>query len=223
MMQTKRVRALLLSALIIAMLMVAAPLVALDTVIGETGISLNGERQHVRSQETNLGNLVTDVLREASGADIAIYNGGGIREPADMGDITLEQAINILPFENNVVTLEMSGSEVLSVLERGVASYPEVSGSFLQVSGVRLYFNPNRPAFDRIERAYVGGEELDPDGTYTLATNDFLAAGGDEYEELEAATQIDEHEDVDTDLFIRYIQDNSPLFPRVEGRIVVVD
>ena len=195
---------------------------ALDTVIGEAGLFLNGERQHVRSQETNLGNLVTDVIREYTGADVAIYNGGGIRDSASMGEITLENAMEILAFENNVVTLEMTGSAIIETLERGVSSYPETSGAFLQVSGLRFYFNPHRSPGDRVERVYVGGSELDPYGTYTLATNDFLAAGGDDYPTLEAATQIDQHEMIDTRMFIEYIQNNSPLFPTVEGRIVVI-
>ena len=218
----RKLRTVGVAVLGIAMLFGGVHLSALDTEIGETGLSLNGERQHVRTQETNLGNLVTDVIRYYTEADIAIYNGGGIRDSASMGAITLETAMEIMAFENNVVTLEMTGAEVLETLERGVSYYPEVSGAFLQVSGIRLYFNPENPDGERIERVYVAGSELDPNATYTLATNDFLAAGGDDYSVLGDATQIAEHEMIDTQMFIEYIQQNSPLFPTVEGRIVVL-
>ena len=193
----------------------------LDTVIGESGLMLNGMREHVRSQETNLGNLVTDVIRERMGADIAIYNGGGIRASADMGEITLEAAMDILAFQNDVVTLRLTGARLLEALEYAVSSYPQASGKFLQVSGIRFYFNPDRAAGSRITKVLVGGNELVRNRTYTVATNEFLAAGGDDYSMLAEAERIEMGDVHDQAMFIQYIQQNSPLFPTVEGRIVV--
>ncbi len=199
----------------------AGPTFALDTVIGETEISLNAERQHVRAQETNLGNLVCDVLRYYTGADIAIYNGGGIRASADLGEITLEMAMEILAFNNEVVTLEMTGAEIIATLEHGVSSYGEVSGKFLQVSGLRFFFDPAKPVGERVMMVFVDGELLHPNKSYTLATNDFLAAGGDDYTMLVDAAEIARADMTDQQMFIAYIQEYSPLFPLVEGRIVV--
>lgn len=222
-MNKKLFKSLLVAAIIMTFVFAGFQAQALDTEIGETEIMLNGQREHVRTQETNLGNLVTDVIREYSGADIAVYNGGGIRDSASLGPITLRDAMEILAFENNVVTLEMTGMQVVAMLEHGVSSYPEVSGKFLQVSGLRFYFDPAEPAGSRVKDVRVQGERLRYRETYTVATNDFLAAGGDDYTMLEEAVQIDEHEMIDTDMFIEYIQNNSPLFPRVEGRIVVLN
>jgi len=87
---------------------------------------------------------------------------------------------------------------------------------------MRYYFNPHNEPGDRIVKVYIGGEPIDEEAMYTLATNDFLAAGGDDYTMFEEAEQIDEHELNDQEMFIQYIQENSPLFPKVEGRIVVV-
>lgn len=207
--------------LVAALTLVVVSAGALDTVVGETGLMLNGMREHVRSQETNLGNLVTDVLRQRTGADIAVYNGGGIRASAQMGEITLEMAMDILAFQNEVVTLEMTGARVVEMLEHGIAAYPAVSGRFLQVSGIRFYFDPARPEGDRITRVLVGGSPLASDRTYTVATNDFLAAGGDGYAMLEGARTLDVADTHDQAMFIQYLQQNSPVFPRVEGRIVV--
>lgn len=195
---------------------------ALDTVIGETEISLNGERQHVRTQETNLGNLICDVIRYYTGADVAVYNGGGIRASADLGDITLEKAMEILAFSNKVVTLEVTGAAITAALEHGVGSFGFVSGKFLQVSGLRFYLDPTRPEGSRVIEVYIHGEPIDPEATYTLATNDYLAAGGDGYSMFEQAEQIAVAEMTDQQMFIAYLQAYSPVFPMVEGRIVVV-
>ena len=194
----------------------------LDTVIGETGISLNGERQHIRTQETNLGNLVCDVLRENTKADIALYNGGGIRDSADLGEITLEDAMAILAFNNEVVTLMMSGQQIWDALEHGLHEYPEVAGGFLQVSGLRFYFDPAKEAYNRVEKILVDGEEINLRRHYVVAINEFLAAGGDDYSVLEEAEQLKLFENTDQQMFIQHIQANSPLFPSVEGRIVIL-
>ncbi len=199
----------------------AGSAVALDRVIGETEISLNGERQHVRTQETNLGNLVCDVLRHYTGADVVIYNGGGIRASADLGEITLEKAMEILAFNNEVVTLELTGAAIIATLEHGVGSFGEVSGKFLQVSGLRFYIDSTAPAGGRVTDVFVHGEPIDPEAIYTLATNDYLAAGGDGYTTLEQAEQIAVADMTDQEMFIAYLQEYSPVFPMVEGRIVI--
>ncbi len=205
----------------LVLVLVAGVAFAFDMVIGETLISLNGERQHVRSQETNLGNLITDMIRHYTGADIAVYNGGGIRAPADLGELTIENAMEIMAFNNEVVVLKMSGAAVLAMLEHGLAHYPEYAGRFLQVSGIRFFFDPSMPAGERIWMSFVGGDPLMPGKMYTVATNDFLAAGGDAFTMLEAAEQVAVADMTDQQMLINYIQEFSPLFPKVEGRIVV--
>ncbi len=198
------------------------PALGLDMVIGETEISLNGEREHLRTQETNLGNLVCDVLRHYTEADVAVYNGGGIRASADLGEITLEKAMEILAFNNEVVTLKLTGEEIVAMLEHGVGSFGQVSGKFLQVSGLRFYIDPANPAGERVVDVFIHGEPIDLEGVYTVATNDYLAAGGDGYDMLVDAEQIAVAEMTDQEMFIAYLREHSPVFPRVEGRIVVL-
>lgn len=208
--------------MLLVLMLLSGGAVALDTVIGETEIMLNAEREHVRSQETNLGNLITDIIRYYSEADLAVYNGGGIRASADLGDITLEKAMEIMAFNNNVVVLKVSGAKIVEMLEYGVSSAPEVSGKFLQVSGLRFYYDVNAQAGERVVKVYVHGQELDLEKYYTVATNDFLAAGGDGYEMLVDAEEVLICELTDQQMLIRYLQEYSPIFPKVEGRIVVV-
>lgn len=205
----------------VVLALVAGLAFAFDMVIGETGISLNAERQHVRTQETNLGNLITDMIRYYTGADIAVYNGGGIRASADLGELTLENAMEIMAFNNEVVVLKMSGAQIIAMLEHGVSSFPEVSGKFLQVSGIRFFFDPSMPPGERIWMAFVGDDRLMPGKMYTVATNEFLAAGGDAYTMFETAEVIATADRTDQEMLIAYIQEFSPLFPMVEGRIVV--
>lgn len=209
-------------AMILVVGLLAIPVVGLDTVIGETEISLNGERQHVRTQETNLGNLVADMLRYYTNADIAVYNGGGIRTSADLGEITLEKAMEIMAFSNEVVVLRLSGSTIIEALEHGVSSYGFVSGKFLQVSGIRMYIDPSKPAGERVVSVLVHGEPLVLDQLYTLATNDYLGYGGDGYTMFVDAELVEIMEMTDQQMFIEYIKTFSPLFPMVEGRIVVL-
>ncbi len=194
---------------------------ALDTVIGKTGIALNGEREHVRTQETNLGNLVCDAIRYFTGADMALYNGGGIRSGARTGEITLEQAMEILAFDNEVVILEVSGSDMFEILEYGVGNYGEVDGRFPQVSGFRFYIDPAAPVGERVTDIIFCGLPIDPEMTYSLATNGFLASGGDGYSMLKDAVQAKKADKTDQLMFIRYLQEFSPVFPMVEGRIAV--
>lgn len=220
-MSEKVLRRAIVTVFVLMLALTAGTVYALDTVIGSTGIDLNGEREAVRTQETNLGNLLTDAMRAFSGADIAVWNGGGIRASAKLGEITLEKAMEIFPFENGLVTLEVTGAELIEILEHSVDAYPAVAGKFLHVSGLRFYFSPNKPAGQRVLNVYVGGEPLHINKTYVLATSDFLAAGGDAYE-MFLDKELTDLGVTEQQVFIRHLMENSPVFPKVEGRIVVV-
>ncbi|HEY8343923.1 MAG TPA: 5'-nucleotidase C-terminal domain-containing protein [Bacillota bacterium] len=194
----------------------------LNAVIGKTPVRLVGERQLVRTGETNLGNLITDAMRALSGAEIALTNGGGIRASIEAGEITIENVLEVLPFGNTVVVKEMKGSDLLSCLEHGVSLYPEPSGAFPQVSGLFFTINPTKPAGERISAVQVNGKPLLPNGIYTVATNDFLAAGGDGYTWFAPAKNVGELGGLD-EVLIEYIQSRGVIAPEVEGRIRVGD
>ena len=95
---------------------------------GEAGVKLDGDRNLVRAQETNLANLVTDGMRAKTGAEIAFQNGGGIRASIEAGDVTVGDVLTVLPFGNLISTFELTGAEVIEALENGVSrAAPEVS------------------------------------------------------------------------------------------------
>ncbi len=191
--------------------------------VGNTDVLLDGERANVRVRETNLGNLVADVMREAVGADIGFNNGGGIRASIGAGTITIGDIYTTLPFDNTLVKVEILGSDILGALEHSVRSYPEQNGGFLQVSGLEFMFDPSREAGSRVMDVLVGGEALDLDKAYTVATNDFLAAGGDGYATFASATILVETGEMLRDAMANYVAAQGAIAPEVEGRIVVIE
>lgn len=142
---------------------------------------LPGDYELMRTQETRLGNLLTDIAREVAGADLALLNGGSIRAPLEAGDVTRGDLTTILPFDNTLVALRVSGQQIKEALEHSLAPYPLPWGGFLQVSGLHLTFDPAAPAGARVRDIVVAGEPLVLDRDYTVATNSFIALGGDGY------------------------------------------
>lgn len=192
----------------------------MSTVIGETKVALDGERANVRTRETNLGNYVADVMRKAAGADVAITNGGGIRASIAQGSIKVNDVYTVLPFDNTLVIMEVTGAQILKVLETSLAKFPEQNGGFLQVSGLSVVFDPAKPAGSRVVEVKVGGVALDPAKSYKLATNDFTAAGGDGYDALKEAKLLVNTGEMLRDVMVKAIQAEGAIEPKVEGRIV---
>jgi len=143
-------------------------------VVATTTVELSYEAG--RSAETNFGDLLADVMKEVSGADAAITNGGGMRANIPAGEVTVGDILTALPFGNTVVTLEISGAVLREALDHS-ARDEFGGGGFLQVSGLSYTVVPAKGAED----VSVGGAPLDAGKTYKIATNDFMAAGGDGY------------------------------------------
>lgn len=190
-------------------------------VVGTTEVVLDGERTHVRSNETNLGNLIADAMKETANADIALTNGGGIRASIDVGEITKGEAITVLPFGNIVVLKEVSGADVLAALENGFSKYPAYDGRFPNISGMRVVFDATKPAGSRVTQVTVGGEPLDVNKTYRLATNDFIAAGGDEYTVLADDSIIGEFATLD-EVLVEYIKKHGTPGAKKDGRVKAI-
>jgi len=170
------------------------------TTVGLTISGADGTRA-VRNRETNIGNLVADAYRTIGGADIGWVNGGGVRSGIDAGDITYEQIIAVHPFGNALCVCEATGQEILDALEMASRSCPAENGGFLQVSGLRYTVDTAVPSSVRVDDKGmflgVDGERrvrdvtvlngdtgvyepIDPAGTYTLASHNYLLkSGGD--------------------------------------------
>ena len=147
--------------------------------IGEAAYDLDGE--HVRLKETNLGDFLADILRQAAGADAAIINGGGIRTGIPQGTITVKDIYSVLPFDNYLVAIRLTGKQIREALEHGVSGVEECAGRFPQVSGISFTYKPKAPVGSRVKEVLINGKPLEPEKEYVVATNDFMAAGGDGY------------------------------------------
>ncbi|MDT8901913.1 bifunctional metallophosphatase/5'-nucleotidase [Anaeroselena agilis] len=149
-------------------------------VLGEAATAL----PHDRYRLSPLGQWATDALRQAAGADIAFFNGGGLRAGLAAGPVTLGDLYAAMPFDGCLEVAEMTGAQVLAALEYGIAN-PRFGA--LQFSGLEVEYRAAAPAGQRVAATLADGRALEADKTYRVAVNDFLAAGGDGYEMIKAA------------------------------------
>ncbi|QQY79959.1 5'-nucleotidase [Keratinibaculum paraultunense] len=192
-----------------------------SVVVGKTKVRLVGEREAVRTGESNLGNLATDAMLDLTGADVAITNGGGIRASIEPGDITKGDILEVFPFGNYIVVKKLKGIDILNALEYGVDTYPEPAGKFPHVAGMTFKIDPSKEAGNRIVDLKIKGKPVDLNKTYTVATNDFMAIGGDGYTMLAEGELVGEFEGLDEAL-IKYIEKIGEVDYEVEGRITIL-
>jgi 2',3'-cyclic-nucleotide 2'-phosphodiesterase (5'-nucleotidase family) len=148
----------------------------MEKVIGKTEVFLEGGRQAIRSgKDTNLGRMITSIMAEYARADAGVINGGGIRASIKEGDITMSDVYTALPFSNIVTKLDLTGADLLEMLQRSQDLEPG-NGGKLQTFGIKYAEKDGKV---RIESVHA--RQFDPALVYSVATNDFLAAGGDGY------------------------------------------
>jgi 5'-nucleotidase / UDP-sugar diphosphatase len=195
---------------------------ALNVGVGETKLPLDTRNEIVRTQESAVGALIADLMRDAMQADVALINGGGIRGNAVIGAGPLRRGdvLRVLPFANKVVKLDVTGEILRAALENGLSQVEKTAGRFPQVSGIRLTFDPNRPAGSRLVSVTVGGRPLEPQAHYTLATFDFIQGGGDGYTMFQQARVLVKAENgpMDSDLILDRLK-AGPIAPVPDGRI----
>jgi len=203
--------------------------------VGEAAVALTGTSPRLcRIEECLLGNVISDAVLEDTGVDIVFQNGGGIRADIAEGQVTLGDVLTVLPFGNLISTFELSGADVIAVLENSVSrieldennnpSVDGASGRFMQVAGLRYTFDATQEVGNRIVSVDVMQEgeyvALDADAIYSVATNDFVRAGGDGYSVLaeNAINPYDQGRPLDQ-VVADYIAANSPISAMLEGRI----
>ncbi|MGL5918251.1 MAG: bifunctional metallophosphatase/5'-nucleotidase [Cetobacterium sp.] len=174
--------------------------------VGEAPILLEGDRAFVRTGETNLSQLITDAMVWKTGADVAITNGGGIRASINPGEVTIGDIISVLPFGNYIVTKEVKGSDLQKAVENGLRSYPESLGAMAQVSGMTVKFNVKNPPHRKVLEIKVGDKKLEPNKLYVVATNDFMASGGDGYSSLATGKVLANYSALD-EVLVEYIKE----------------
>ena len=195
-------------------------------VFAKTEVELNGaEEPGNRTEETNMGDLITDAMMWAVKTRmpsinmenaVALTNGGGIRAAIRAGDITKKDVFTVLPFGNTLTVVNVTGAELLEALEAATFCTPVSLGGFPQTAGMKLTVDCTKD-YDKNDTTYPGstyygpksinGKPFDKDATYAVITNDFLAAGGDIYYAFAAASsQIESGLSLDT-VVMDYITD----------------
>jgi len=175
--------------------------VVLDQVIGTSAEALDYTWETVRCDELPIGRVVTASYLQETGADIAIENAGGIRGGLPQGDVTYGDVVGISPFGNYMVTKQISGQDLLDVLETSIEigvqnkavydkqlaaveagedpyqyTWPDNSGSYLQFGGIQVEYDVSKVQGERVQSVMVGGEALDLEKLYTVVTNNYVAA-----------------------------------------------
>ena len=165
----------------------------MDVPLSTTAVELDTRNATMRGREAAMGNLVADAARQKTRADVAVMNGGGIRGGrvyAPGSAITRRDVLAELPFRNRVVTIEITGAALRAAIENGLSRLPAAAGRFPHVSGMAVEYDARRAANERVLTITVGGAPLDPSRTYRVATNDFMARGGDGYATFAAAKPL---------------------------------
>ena len=156
----------------------------LDEVVAHSDKELSSDRLLVRRNESELGNLAADSFRWEAKTDIAVINGGGLRDNLPAGDVRKRDIMAIFPFGNTLRVAEIDGKTIRAMLEHSVEYYPASFGGFLNVSGMKFSYDPSKPAKHRVTDIFIGDMPLDDNKTYTIALADFQTAGGDDYSML---------------------------------------
>jgi 5'-nucleotidase len=201
-----------------------------DKPLGSTKVALDARGETNRSRETNLGSYIADAYRKALGADVALFNGGSIRagKVFSPGVLSKRDVMAILPYENPIVKIEVTGATLRAALEHGVSRSAEERepGRFPQVSGVRFEFDARRQPGSRITSILVNNQPLDDKKSYTLATNTFLVLkGGDGYNMFGGSKFIVDPENgpVEPVVLMNAIAAGKEIAPEVDGRIKRLD
>lgn len=172
----------------------------MNEVVGEAKVDL--VRSSYGSGKSNLGRWISDVFRETAQADIGIQNSGGIRNDIKQGKITYNDIYSVLPFENVLVTLELTGAQVQELLDfiAGARDASAISGTTFTVKD------------GKATEIKIGGKPLDLTKTYKVATNDFLASGGSRYTILKQGKVINTGDNL-RDVVIQYLKIHPVIAP----------
>ncbi|ENG5983365.1 bifunctional UDP-sugar hydrolase/5'-nucleotidase UshA [Vibrio sp. 378] len=177
----------------------------LNVKIAESNGKLEGDRNVVRYQQTNLGRLIATAHMERAKADFAVMNSGGVRDSIAAGDITYKDVLTVQPFGNMVSYVDMTGKEVLDYLNV-VATKPVDSGAYAQFAGIAMSINNGE-----VTNVFIGNKQLRLDGNYRFTVPSYNAAGGDGY------PKIDDHPGyvntgfTDAEVLKDYLETHSPI------------
>ena len=178
---------------------------ALSVVVGRSDAVLNGDRAVVRGRPTDLGVLIGRAMMERAKAQFAVLNSGGIRDSLPAGEISYKDVLKVLPFGSTLGFIDFSGADALAYLNAAAKMSPG-AGAFAQFAGVQLVIDSGV-----VTQALIDGKPIEPAGTYRMAVNSFMAAGGDGYPRLKDRPGYVDTGYVDADMLRNFLWARNPL------------
>ncbi|MCC2099385.1 MAG: 5'-nucleotidase C-terminal domain-containing protein [Hyphomicrobiales bacterium] len=196
----------------------------LDVGLAKLAKPLDSRSGVVRSGEAAWGNLIADAIRQVTGADMAIMNGGGIRggKRYEAGHVlTRRNVLSELPFSNKTLLFRLTGAQIRSALEHGLAEYPRASGQFLHVSGAKVVFDASRKPGERVVELTIGGKPVDQRKYYSVTASDFFLRGGDGFTQFTNSglrTRVEDAKLIANDVMV-YVRKLGTIAIAPEGRV----
>jgi 5'-nucleotidase / UDP-sugar diphosphatase len=197
-------------------------------IIGKSTVTLDGNYAKVRSEETNLGDLIANAMLDqlrSDGAQIAIFNAGNIRNGIPKGDISMAQVLEVLPFRNKIARIDLTGAQLKIVLENGVSQVEELAGRFPQVAGLRFFWNSSASIGNRVTSIRVlekNGDftPINLNAIYRIATNDFLFNGNDGFNIFKTGINPVKTHFILSEIVTNYITTHSPIDLKTRNRVI---
>ncbi|MGR5233278.1 bifunctional UDP-sugar hydrolase/5'-nucleotidase UshA [Vibrio rotiferianus] len=177
----------------------------LNVKIAESNGKLEGDRNVVRYQQTNLGRLIATAHMERAKADFAVMNSGGVRDSIEAGDITYKDVLTVQPFGNMVSYVDMSGKEVLDYLNV-VATKPVDSGAYAQFAGISMTVENGK-----VSNVFIGEKQLRLDSEYRFTVPSYNASGGDGYPKVNTHPGYVNTGFTDAEVLKEYLESHSPI------------
>lgn len=202
-----------------------------STEVAEVAGPIDGSRESCRAKECEMGNLVTDAILAKTaeqGVTIAIQNGGGLRASIDQGMATVGDVLAVMPFQNTLATMKLSGKDIVASLEAAVNDIEGGAGKFPQVAGLRYTLDMTvAPDQGRVKNVEVrNGDQwvaIEMEKIYGVGTNDFMRKGGDGYALFASnATDAYDYGPGMEEIVAEYLANNAPYQPKLEDRITVI-
>jgi 5'-nucleotidase len=193
--------------------------------IAATTVALDARGETLRRGESNIANFAADAVRAALGADVALLNAGGFRSDHVLGPgpITRRDVLSLLPFQNPLLLLSVTGAQLRAALEHGLDRRVTngQSGALPHASGLRIVYDPARPKGQRIVELTANGQPLRDEASYRLATSNYLAGGGDGYAMLKGlpVLRAAEGSPLETEVLLDAMERAGTIAPQTDGRL----
>ncbi|MBI4640788.1 MAG: bifunctional metallophosphatase/5'-nucleotidase [Candidatus Tectomicrobia bacterium] len=189
--------------------------------VGVAEIDMPGGEELFR-KEAILGNFITDVIREYTGAEIAIHSASGMRAGLKKGPITLQKVYDIVPFDDETMKVKLKGKVIKEILEHCISKFPDDPYWFLHLSGMRVVYDLEKPVGERVVKAFVGNAPLDPNREYTIGTESYLVAGGHRMALFKEGEVIARYGINIREVVQEYIEKKGKIAGQLDGRVTFV-